>query len=47
MAAYIIAYIILGLIAGFIGIETEEKKNWSFGIMIVGAIVSAIMAGPF
>ena len=47
MAVYVIVYLIIGLITGFIGTETEEKKNWSFGIMILGAIASVIMARPF
>lgn len=47
MAVYVIVYLIIGLITGFIGTETEEKKNWSFGIMILGAIASVIMAGAF
>lgn len=48
MIVYILVYILVGIIAGFIWEETEEeRKSKSLGLMIVGALISLVMTGPF
>lgn len=47
MIEYIIIYIAIGLIAGIIDDESEKKKNLSFTLMIIGAIISFLTNGIF
>lgn len=47
MIFYIIIYIIIGLIAGFIDTKTDARMKWSYGIIIVGALVSIVTTGAF
>ena len=45
MIVYIMIYIVIGLIAGIIDDESEKKKNLSFTLMIIGAIISFLTNG--
>ena len=47
MIVYIMIYIVIGLIAGIIDDESEKKKNLSFTLMIIGAIISFLTNGIF
>ena len=47
MIVYIMLYIVIGLIAGIIDDESEKKKNLSFTLMIIGAIISFLTNGIF
>lgn len=47
MMVYIVIYIVIGLIAGIIDDESEKKKNLSFTLMIIGAIISFLTNGIF
>ena len=47
MIGYIIAYIIVGMIAGIIDDGSKEKKNNAFGLMIIGVLISLASSGPF
>lgn len=45
METLIVIYVGVGIIAGFIGVETEEQKKWSYGIIILSLFVSLITFG--
>ena len=47
MAVYIVIYIVIGVIAGIIDDGSEKKKNLSFTLMIIGAIISFLTNGIF
>lgn len=47
MFVYIVIYIVIGVIAGIIDDESEKKKNLSFTLMIIAAIISFLTNGIF
>lgn len=47
MIGYIIIYIVVGLIAGLIGNDTDDRETKSYGLMIVGGLISFLTTGPF
>lgn len=47
MQVLVVVYIAIGIVAGFIGTETEKRQTYSHGILFLGAIVSLATYGPF
>lgn len=47
METLIVIYVGVGIIAGFIGVETEEQKKWSYGIIILSLLISLTAFGPW
>lgn len=45
MEILIVVYVGIGIIAGFIGDDTEDQKKWSYGLIILSLLISLTTFG--